>query len=77
MPYHKQSFPVKKISFRFPLPFPIGRLYRNLILKALAEVYPEQGEESPEILHFVQDDTLCQILRGVYPEPIIEILSPY
>jgi hypothetical protein len=33
-------------------------------------------EESPvyrkgtyEILHFVQDDTPCQILRGVYPEP--------
>jgi len=29
---------------------------------------PEPNEGTHEILHCVQDDTLCQILRGVYPE---------
>jgi hypothetical protein len=29
----------------------------------LREACPEHGEGTYEILHFVQDDTLCQILR--------------
>ena len=42
--------------------------------EALAEACPEQSEGTHEILHFVQDDTLCQILHGVYPEPKSETL---
>jgi hypothetical protein len=42
--------------------------------EALAEACPEQSEGTSEILHFVQDDTLCQILHGVYPEPKNETL---
>ena len=42
--------------------------------EALAEACPEQSEGTHEILHFVQDDTSCQILHGVYPEPKSETL---
>jgi hypothetical protein len=57
---------------------PEGPLAREAVSQchseAVAEACPEQSEGTHEILHFVQDDTSCQILHGVYPEPKSEAL---
>jgi len=74
-----QSGTYRKTRKTLPLAAsPEGPLARETVSQchseALAEECPEQSEGTHEILHFVQDDTSCQILHGVYPEPKSETL---
>jgi len=66
--------PFSFIKFTPPLTPPPQETVLQCHSEMLAEACPEQSEGTHEILHFVQDDTSCQILHGVYPEPKSETL---